>query len=56
MKPKTDIERTALNWWRSLRPYAYSQRQHLANPLVNTMSAAEKRLANAVAAMVRKPE
>lgn len=56
MKPKTDIERAALNWWRSKRPVAYDQKQHLAQPRVNTSGAAEKRLANAVAAMVQRPE
>jgi hypothetical protein len=56
MKPKTDIERAALNWWRRKRPVAYDQRQHLANPRVNTVTAAETRLANAVASMLRKPE
>jgi hypothetical protein len=39
----------AIAWWRSRRPCSYNQEDHLRNPLVNTTTNAEKRLARVVA-------
>ena len=43
------IERAARAWWKNRRPCAYTEADHLANPTINTVSDAEKRLAMAVA-------
>lgn len=54
-KQRTALEQTkqaALAWWESLRPVDWSLRQHIDNPTVNTASANERRMAEAVAASV----
>lgn len=44
----------AIKWWENRRPCAWDQATHLKNPTVNTMTAAEKGLALAVAEHIRK--
>lgn len=39
----------ALAWWEAQRPLGWDLRKHLDNPTVNTQSAAEHTLAQAVA-------
>lgn len=36
-------------WWRAYRPCDYDQKDHLANPTVNTIGKTEARLAQVVA-------
>lgn len=52
MKPKTPVDRAAVAWWRTKRPVIWTEEQHRKSPLVNCTTAAEKRLANAVADML----
>lgn len=47
------VEVAALEWWTMKRPAAWSEQQHLANPVVNAVGEAEKHLCHAVAALVR---
>lgn len=42
------VEKAALTWWRSKRPLAWSEAEHLANPKINTVLS-EQRVALAVA-------
>lgn len=39
----------ALAWWETQRPLGWNLRKHLDNPSVNTQSAAEHTLAQAIA-------
>jgi len=43
------IEKMAKEWWKNRRPCSYTEADHLANPIVNTVSDAEKQLALAIA-------
>lgn len=44
----------AMTWWQSLRPLVWDEAKHLAHPTVNTTTAAEKQLAEAVARWVAR--
>ncbi len=49
----TSVESAALEWWKSHRPIEWSEAQHLGNPVINTSSDSERKLAIAVARMLR---
>jgi len=51
----TNVERAAIQWWRSRRPQAFNLREHLANPTVNTIGSSERELAKAVANLLAAP-
>lgn len=52
------VVRAAMNWWRSRRPLAFSLKDHLENPTINTFDLRERALARACAAIQkeRKPK
>jgi hypothetical protein len=43
------LERAALQWWRSHRPCAFSELEHMKNPTINLATDTDKRLARVVA-------
>lgn len=43
------LEKAALVWWRSCRPCAFNEVEHLKNPTINLATDSEKRLARSVA-------
>ena len=47
------VVRAAMNWWRSRRPLAFSLKDHLENPTVNT-TLKESALARACAAIQKE--
>lgn len=51
---KERVLAAALAWWRMHRPLAYSEAEHIANPTINTTSESEKKLARAVAALLKE--
>jgi hypothetical protein len=48
---ENDVLRAAIAWWESRRPASYTAADHAANPQINCVSEAEKRLALAIARM-----
>lgn len=52
--PLTPLELAAVAWWRRRCPVVYTQAEHLADPTVGTLGDAERRLARAVARVLRK--
>lgn len=42
----------ARHWWETLRPVAWTFRQHMDNPTINTTSPAEAALARTVVAAI----
>lgn len=56
MKRTTEqlVVAAAIRWWKSKRPLAYSHREHLENPRVNTVTDAETRLAHSIAKYLKK--
>ncbi len=54
--PNTNEEQAladaALVWWIGHRPVSYGEREHLANPTVNTATATESALAKCVATLL----
>jgi len=54
MKPKEmKVITEAVNWWKNHRPLSQDERQHLENPKVNCLTESEKRLAGAVARLLK---
>jgi len=51
---KDAVSRAAISWWRSHRPTDVSEVKHLANPEMNMLTPAQRRLAKAVARLVQK--
>ena len=49
-----ELQQASLIWWETRRPIHWDLRQHLDNPVVNTTTPAERRLAEAVAAAVER--
>ena len=47
------VVQAAVWWWRTKRPMGWTQRQHLANPDVNTTTTAQSHLAYTVALLVQ---
>ena len=50
----TQVERAAIGWWRTRRPLDWSVEEHLETPAVNCVTYHEEKLAEAVAALIRK--
>jgi len=50
----SNLTRAAIAWWRSRKPLYFTAAEHLENPYINMQSDAERRLAKAVAAEIRK--
>jgi hypothetical protein len=53
LSPEERVLAAAKHWWRMNRPTTFSPGKHLTNPVVNTFTDAEKRLATAVAALAK---
>lgn len=49
MKRIETVHGVAYQWWKSRRPVSFTEADHIANPTVNTTSAAEAAMAQAVA-------
>ena len=49
----TPLEKASLAWWRSHRPCAFDETEHLKNPTINLATDSEKRLARSIARTLR---
>jgi hypothetical protein len=45
-----EVAEAATHWWERIRPLAWTEQEHITTPTVNTTSARERALAEAVAA------
>lgn len=53
LRAKNEVSKAAVEWWKSKRPLSYDEEAHLNNPLVNTTTEAEKKLALDVSIYIR---
>jgi len=48
-----EIADSAVHWWRNKRPASFTEKEHLENPTINTLSDSEKKIAVAVSKWVQ---
>lgn len=58
MKDRTelmgDVLKAAVRWWKGKCPIRFTEKEHLANPTINTVTEGERKLAAAVAEWVKE--
>ena len=53
MKPESIVIHHAKRWWKNKRPIAFTEKEHHANPTINTLNGIEHCLAKAVSKLIQ---